>query len=91
MVAVWEEAEGVVIVELGETNGALERVLADLQLLHRRVAQDGERLDDGVVEAAGKAGQEDGPAWVSVSGGVPVVVAEADVEEDKPHEEEGGD
>ena len=92
VVAVREEAEGVVIVELGETYGALERVLADLELLHRRVGQDGERLDDGVVEAAGTAGQEYGAAWVSVSGGILVVgAAVADVEGDKPHEEEGSD
>jgi len=91
VVAVREEAEGIIVVELGETHGALERVLADLELLDRRVVEDGERLYDGIIESTGTACPEDGPAWVSGSGGAFSVGAVADVEGDEGHEEEGGD
>uniref|UniRef100_A0A7N0SXZ3 Uncharacterized protein n=1 Tax=Kalanchoe fedtschenkoi TaxID=63787 RepID=A0A7N0SXZ3_KALFE len=53
VVALGEEPEGLLLVELVQADGALQRALPDFQVLDLGVAEGGEGVDQGGVEAAG--------------------------------------
>lgn len=92
VVALWKKSESVVVVELREAHGALERVVADLKLLHRRVIEDRKVLDRRRIESPGSApAGEYGSAGVGFGSGMVLIGAVADVERGEGGEEEGDD
>lgn len=92
-----EQPEDVVVLELVQANGALQRPLPDLQPLHGRVLESGKALDDGHVDPMGSpterppAGEERPLQLDRRPAPGPPLGALPYVDGDKAHEEEGAD
>jgi len=93
--ALGQQAQRLVVVELAEAHGALERALAGLVRLHVGVRHGGEGLQHGGVEPAllapGPRGGAVGAGRVRGVAAVAAGVAVADVDGEEAEEEEGGD
>lgn len=89
VVAFRDQTQRFVVLELVQTDSALERALADLQRLDLGVDEGRERVDDVAVESA--QGAAPGAVASGASGaddGVAGVGAVADVDGEEAHEEE---
>lgn len=92
VVALGDQTQHFVVLELIQADGALERVLPDFEPLDCGVLEGGEGVDDGGVKSAGGAAA--GAAGVGSAGadtGGLGVGAVADIDGEEAHEEEGGD
>lgn len=91
VIALGQQTQRLVLLKLVQTDGALQRPLSDLVVLHLRVRESGEGFYDGAVEPTRRRGSasphREGPA--DAPGGAGGVRAVADVDGEEAHEEEG--